>query len=206
MRCFNINLHSSGQLWSNTALRYTAAGIAPMLVNPAFLDLALLATKFSCEKVAQVNDELLGTGEITPLRHQITASMLLNIGQGMVRSAEAARAEPAPVVDLPAAFLEHCVALAERVEYRDLLELWMIIYQGGPTATVRSIFETIQRHRPQLPYEYIRYRLLDSTVPDAAVPAMLASIRSSFRLDVNAMETEMAAMFSRGDYHPVYPA
>ena len=83
MRYANITLRSNGQLWSNPTWRSSSAGLPAMLVNPSFLDLLGLCIKFSPARVTEVNDGLLDAGEISQQRHQITASMLVNIGRGL---------------------------------------------------------------------------------------------------------------------------
>jgi hypothetical protein len=83
IRYANITLHSSGQLWSNPALREQESGIPAMLVNPSFLDLVRLVTLFSAEKVASVNAELLEAGEISRSRFDTTTAMLSNISRGV---------------------------------------------------------------------------------------------------------------------------
>lgn len=78
-----IRLHSSGQLWSNPALRTRDAGLPAMLVNPSFLDLLDLALHMPIEAILQENTTLLENGDISQLRFKTTESMLSNIQKGL---------------------------------------------------------------------------------------------------------------------------
>ena len=78
-----IRLHSSGQLWSNTALRDQDAGIAATMVNPSFLDLVNLALRVPVETIRHENARVFEGGEISQLRFETTESMLCNIKRGL---------------------------------------------------------------------------------------------------------------------------
>lgn len=78
-----ITFISSGQLWSNVALRNTKEGMEAMLVNPSFLDLFNLSKLFTAATVLAENSALREAGEITQFRFKINESRLLNIQKGI---------------------------------------------------------------------------------------------------------------------------
>lgn len=109
------------------------------------------------------------------------------------------------VADAQTIFTTKCICLTDRVKSRDLYDLWRLTRAGSSIGSTQSIFETIQRYRPTLPYEHVRHRLLDwkigatdelfaSLIDDGAT---IESIRDDFRKEVCDLELRMASAIAR---------
>lgn len=91
-------------------------------------------------------------------------------------------------------FTMKCIALIERVASRDIYDIHYMI-SHCPGYSIDDVFARVHEYRPHIPYEHIRYRLLDWPIP-ASDPGLhgltelnIDQVRESLRNMIDSMES-----------------